>query len=158
MVKKSIRKKHTAAKTENTFTIVIADDDADDMYIVEKAFLDMDFPANLRFVENGEKLLDYLKKSAAYCDQSSFQDPVFILLDLNMPVKDGWTTLEEMKKIKALQNIPVVVWTTSCEEREKTLCLEMGADAFITKPDSYGNLRKNLQQLLERYCTSSYKS
>ncbi len=139
----------------NVFTVLIADDDSDDRFLAQKAFEELGFSKNIRFAQDGVEVLDYLYQSAAAQDHHYFLIPDFILLDLNMPVKDGWETLEEIRNSPGLREIPVVIWTTSGEDKDRLRSVEMGADCFITKPDSYSNLLFSMHSLIKMYCGSN---
>jgi CheY-like chemotaxis protein len=93
-------------------TILMADDDQDDCMLVSKAFEEGKILNDLRFVENGEELMDYLYRRTKYADAQAAPRPGLILLDLNMPRKDGREALKEIKNDAGLREIPVVVFTT----------------------------------------------
>jgi two-component system, response regulator len=141
----------------DTFAVIIADDDPDERFLAQKAFEDLGFTGMLRFVQDGIELLSYLSQCITSYDYHNFTTPKFILLDINMPLKDGWESLEEIKKDPELQNIPIVIWTTSNEEQDRLRSIEMGASDFITKPESYKNLLDSLLYLIEKYCNCNVK-
>jgi CheY-like chemotaxis protein len=118
--------------------ILIADDDADDRLLVKDAFQESDGVNNLRFVENGVELLDYLRKQGKYKDASDFPD--LVLLDLNMPRKDGREVLQEIKNDPNLRHLPVVILTTSKAEEDILRSYDMGAAGYITKPVTFEGL------------------
>ena len=107
------------------FTIVMADDDADDRFLLEQAFLELGNDGDLRFVKDGEGLIDYLRRLGKYTDPTVSPRPALILLDLNMPKKDGRQALMEIKADPDLQSIPVAIWTTSNEKEERIQCLKI---------------------------------
>lgn len=115
--------------------ILMAEDDADDRLLVREAFQESHVANNLQFVENGVELLEYLHKQGKYKDGYDFPD--LILLDLNMPRKDGRETLQEIKADPALRHIPVVVLTTSKADEDVLRSYEMGAAGYITKPVTF---------------------
>jgi CheY-like chemotaxis protein len=133
------------------FTILMADDDPDDRFLMEQAFLEIRTAGDLRFVEDGEELMHYLLRSGKYTDPGLSPRPVLILLDLNMPKKDGRKALLEIKADPDLQGIPVVIWTTSKEREDKMQCRRAGADVFMTKPASYPELVNSVKALVRRY-------
>jgi two-component system response regulator len=137
---------------KNFFTILMADDDPDDRLIAEQAFLELESFGELRFVEDGEELMHYLRRSGKYADLPLPSRPAFILLDLNMPRKDGRQALVEIKTDPDLQDIPVAIWTTSKETEATIQYNKIGADVFVTKPADYANLLNSLQELVARYC------
>lgn len=118
--------------------ILIADDDADDRLLVKDAFQESHVVNNLRFVENGVELLDYLRKQGKYKDAADFPD--LVLLDLNMPRKDGREVLQEIKNDPSLRHLPVVILTTSKAEEDILRSYDMGAAGYITKPVTFEGL------------------
>lgn len=112
----------------------MADDDEDDCMLVKAVFRDNGFEGDLRFVEDGEELMDYLYRRGEYADMSLSPRPDLILLDLNMPKKDGREALKEIKSGAAFRSIPVIILTTSSEERDVILCYDIGISSFMTKP------------------------
>ena len=117
--------------------VLMADDDEDETFIVQRAFAETGIPLELRFVPNGEDLLDYLFRRGKYKNPSLFPDPSLVLLDLNMPGKGGYEALAEIKANPAAGNIPIVVYTTSSNEMDIRRCYELGANSFVVKPDSF---------------------
>ena len=133
-----------------SITILIADDDAEDRMLVQDAFAENHFVNNLRFVTNGEQLMDYLHHRGQYADPASAPRPGIILLDLNMPKKDGRQALQEIKGDPALRQIPVVVLTTSRAEEDIFRSYDLGVNSFITKPVTFTALI-DLVKMLGRY-------
>ena len=114
--------------------------------------MELECPGELRFVEDGEKLINYLRRSGKYTDLMLAPRPALILLDLNMPRKDGWQVLEEIKSDPDLMDIPVAIWTTSKESGDGINHNKTGADVFITKPTNYAKLLNSLRELVATYC------
>lgn len=112
--------------------IIIVDDDADDREIVRDAFMAGEKQLGYLFMENGDKLLGYLNENK--------NEASLILLDLNMPGKDGRETLREIKSDKELRSIPTIIFTTSSSPRDRQICYDLGANLFITKPDTFDKL------------------
>ena len=102
--------RHASAKS---IVILMADDDADDRLLAKDALAECKLPGELHFVENGEELLDYLNRRGRFTQMATSPRPGLILLDLNMPKKDGREALREIKNNPDLRKIPVVVLTTS---------------------------------------------
>jgi CheY-like chemotaxis protein len=117
--------------------ILVAEDDLDDQLLLQQAFIEAQVPNPMRCVENGEQLLDFLYRRGAYADAPR---PGLILLDLNMPRMDGREALREIKSDASLQDIPVVVLTTSSSDEDRSFCHRLGARSFITKPRSFEGL------------------
>ncbi len=127
-------------EVDNGRVVIMADDDEDDFFLVESAFKENGFPYELRFLPNGQELMDYLYRRGKYADPAVSPRPCLILLDLNMPRKDGHEVLREIKSDPELQSINVVILTTSSEEEDKALTRKLGACSFITKPHSFNEL------------------
>lgn len=133
-------------------TILIAEDDPDDRLIAEEAFQECRVGVPLHFVADGEEVMDYLHRRGRYAGVPGqpAPTPALILLDLNMPRKDGWETLQEIKADPDLRHIPVVVLTTSCAEEDILRSYRDGGNSFITKPASFEGMLE-LVRNLEKY-------
>lgn len=131
--------------------ILMAEDDPDDRLFIEQAFRDLRLGGELHFVENGEELMNFLRRRGTYSDPGCSPRPALILLDLNMPKKDGRQCLAEIKSDSGLQDIPVVVWTTSNLEEDIARCFEAGADSYMTKPASYPGLLEAVKEIGRRW-------
>jgi two-component system response regulator len=132
--------------------ILIAEDDADDRFLLQAAFEENGFTDKLQFVENGVEVLEYLQSLRA---ENTPKFPRFILLDLNMPKKDGREVLKELKQDAQLKNIPVVIFSTTNNEQEMRRCYELGANSYITKPNSFESLLKTVAALRSYWLYSS---
>jgi CheY-like chemotaxis protein len=121
-------------------TILMADDDADDRDMTREAFAMNHLANDLRFVEDGVELMDYLKRRGKYAEAAAAPRPGLILLDLNMPKKDGREALEEIKADPRLRDIPIVVLTTSKEEEDIYRSYQLHANSYITKPVTFESL------------------
>ena len=120
--------------------ILMAEDDSDDRLLVKDALAESPWQGELRFVENGEELLDYLLRRGKYGQVSTSPRPGLILLDLNMPRKDGREVLREIKSDADLRRIPVVVLTTSKADTDIEGIYGLGANSFISKPIQFESL------------------
>jgi CheY-like chemotaxis protein len=119
----------------------MADDDEDDCLLVKEAFTENRLLNELHFVSDGEELMDYLHRRNQYADPAkSSSCPGLILLDLNMPRKNGREALKEIKADPRLRHIPVVVLTTSQEELDILNSYELGANSYISKPVTFEGL------------------
>ncbi|ALC16762.1 chemotaxis protein CheY [Desulfuromonas soudanensis] len=134
-------------RRERSITILMADDDADDRLMAREALEEAGLNNVLKFVEDGEELLDYLRQSGAYADKYSAPRPGLILLDLNMPRMDGREALREIKADPELRRIPVVVLTTSKAEEDILRTYDLGVNSFITKPVTFEGLVEVMKQL-----------
>jgi CheY-like chemotaxis protein len=128
----------------------MAEDDADDRLLVKDALEECQWNADLRFVENGEELLDYLLRQGKYRRAEESPRPRLILLDLNMPRKDGREVLRDIRGHAELRRIPVVVLTTSKADTDIERVYELGANSFISKPVQFDGL-VNLMRMLGQY-------
>ena len=117
-----------------SISILVADDDPDDRLLIADAFSEVSLANELRFVHDGEELLSYLQQRAPFV---AAPRPGVVLLDLNMPRKDGREALAEIKADPDLRNIPVVVLTTSRAEEDVLRAYDLGVAGFVVKPVSY---------------------
>jgi CheY-like chemotaxis protein len=122
-------------------TILMADDDEEDRELAQDALEDSRLANDMRFVVDGQDLMDYLRRAGRYADPGvDAPRPGIILLDLNMPKKDGREALAEIKRDPSLHNIPIVVLTTSKDEEDVLRTYDLGANSFITKPVTFAGL------------------
>ena len=122
-------------------TILIADDDEEDRLLAEEALRGAHLANDLRFVVDGQDLMEYLRREGRYAGANgSAPTPGIILLDLNMPKMDGREALAEIKADPILKQIPVVVLTTSQAEQDIFRTYELGVNSFITKPVTFAGL------------------
>ena len=130
-------------------SILIAEDDADDRFLLKTAFAENGYTEAIDFVENGVEVMNYLQglEKTAY--------PSFILLDLNMPKKNGREVLKEIKEHPDLKKIPVIVFTTTKNEMEINRCYELGANSYIVKPSSFELLLKIIDQIRSYWLMTS---
>lgn len=121
--------------------ILLAEDDADDRDLFIEAFALVDPAVRIETVDNGEKLMEYLTGSKS--------SPDCIFLDLNMPRKNGKECLQEIRSIYQMQDIPIIIYTTSLNARDIDETYHRGATCFIRKPGSF----RELTSILSRYMT-----
>ncbi|MFP4598765.1 MAG: response regulator [Persicimonas sp.] len=121
-------------------TILMADDDVEDIMLAEDALEEARLANDFRAVKDGEELMDYLMRRGDYTDPADAPRPGLILLDLNMPRKNGFEALEEIKAEPTLRQIPVVVLTTSRAEEDIYRSYDLGVNSFISKPVSFAGL------------------
>ena len=138
---------------EKPITILFADDDEDDRMMGREALEESKLANDLHMVEDGEELLDYLYRRGRYSDPATSPRPGLILLDLNMPRKDGREALKEIKADPELRQIPVVVLTTSKAEEDIFRTYDLGVNSFITKPVSFEGLVKVMKSLAHYWFT-----
>jgi len=132
---------------KKSVTILMADDDPDDRRLTKEAFDESHLMNDLRFVEDGEELLDYLNRRGKYADPDSAPWPAILLLDLNMPRKDGREALEELKKDPRFRGIRVVIMTTSKAEEDIIRSYNLSAASYITKPVTFDRLVEVIRTL-----------
>lgn len=118
-------------------TILVAEDDPEDRMFIEDALNESRIANNIFMVRDGEECMDFLKHRGAYSDVEQYPRPGLILLDLNMPRKDGREVIEEVKVDPDLRQIPIVVLTTSQAEEDILRSYDLGVNSFITKPVSF---------------------
>jgi CheY-like chemotaxis protein len=128
--------------------IVVAEDDADDRDFLRDAFASSGLRAELRFVEDGEELLDYLLRRGAFAARGQSPRPSLVLLDLNMPRMDGRTALQRLRAEPSLRRVPVVVLSTSIDDADIDRCYELGANAYVNKPSRPAMLGEVARELM----------
>jgi len=131
----------------NQFTILLADDDEEDRMLTEEAMEETDLKCQLQFVEDGEQAMEYLLNEGAFKNKTKFPLPHLILLDLNMPKKDGREVLAELKQHPTLKSIPVIALTTSSSPEDIALMYGLGVNSYITKPVSFSDMVKTINSL-----------
>jgi CheY-like chemotaxis protein len=133
-------------------TILVAEDDPDDRFLMGRAFRELDIRAVLRFVGDGEELMHYLAGGDAGRDpEERFSTPSLLFLDLNMPKKDGREVLLAIRSNPRFQDLSIVIWTTSNHAADKAFCEENGATSYVTKPHTYTELVKAIQKIVSEW-------
>jgi len=127
--------------------ILIADDDAEDTMLIKDALKESRLRNGVQSVENGEELMLYLRNEGKYADKNKYPTPGIVLLDLNMPKKDGREALKEIKADKNLRTIPIVVLTTSKAEEDILKTYNLGVSSFITKPVKFSTMVEVMKTL-----------
>ncbi|WDE12514.1 response regulator [Thalassomonas haliotis] len=130
-----------------SITILMADDDEDDRLLARDALAESRVLNELHCVEDGVELLEYLNREGKYQDKMLAPRPGLILLDLNMPRKDGREALKEIKANPRLKSIPVVILTTSQQEEDMIKGYDLGAASYITKPVNFEGLVELMRTL-----------
>lgn len=125
---------------------LVAEDDPDDQFLIREMFKLYCSCIDTHFLQDGEELMNFL--GSPFIGSSL---PSLVLLDLNMPCKDGRTALKEIKTDPRLQRVPVVVLTTSSNEKDVRFCRQLGADGFYTKPGSAEGMRSIIRDLCRQY-------
>jgi CheY-like chemotaxis protein len=129
--------------------ILMADDDPDDRLLAKDALGECGGRHELQFIEDGEELMDYLLRRGHFSGQGVARRPSLILLDLNMPRRDGREALKEIKADPILRRIPMVVFTTSTADTDIVQTYELGANSFISKPVAFDALVQVMRRLTD---------
>ena len=130
-----------------SITILIAEDDEEDRMLVQEAWEESLLANDLRFVCDGRELMDYLHRRGRYVSPSDAPRPGLILLDLDMPGKDGREAIAEIRSAPALRGIPVVVLTSSKAEEDILRSYDLGVNSYVTKPVTFDKLVEVLKVL-----------
>jgi CheY-like chemotaxis protein len=134
-------------KSTRPILILVADDDADDRMLLEEAFDENRLANERRFVADGQELMDYLRGEGRYSEPGAAPRPGIILLDLNMPGKDGREALAEIKAEPHFRQIPIVVLTTSKAEEDIFRSYDLGVNSYVTKPVTFESLVEVVRML-----------
>lgn len=137
------------SQKDKPFLILMADDDPDDRLLAQDALSESRLESRLEFVEDGEELMAYLRLEGQYSDGAAPR-PDLILLDLNMPRKDGREVIQEIKSTPGLRRIPIIVLTTSNAEEDICHSYDLGVNSFIVKPVSFEGL-VDVMETVSRY-------
>jgi CheY-like chemotaxis protein len=127
-------------------SILIVEDDPGHARLIEKNLKRAKISNAIETVNNGQEALDYLFGEGTYVGHVR-PSPLLVLLDLNMPVLDGYQVLERMKEDDRTRQIPVVVLTTTDDAREVSRCYELGCNVYVTKPVDYDKFSEAVQKL-----------
>lgn len=140
-------------KNKRSIHILIADDDDDDKLLMVKAFEKCLPKENVTCVSDGEALLNYL--SYSFCANDALHPvPDIILLDLNMPLKDGKTTLQEIKNHENYSKIPVIIFSTSNLKEDIQITYKLGSNSFIKKPSTFEDLVQVTKEIESYWSTT----
>jgi CheY-like chemotaxis protein len=133
--------------------VILADDDNDDIVLMEEAFNRKKLPEKLVSVKNGDELIKHL-----YAINDKRRWPRLILLDLNMPGKNGRETLVELKAHPYLKTIPVVIYSTTNDHKEIKECYELGANSYVVKPAAFEKLLRTVEIIQAYWCQTAVVS
>ena len=132
---------------ETPITVLVAEDDEEDRMLVREAWERNRLANELRFVGDGDELMAYLLRRGAYADPATSPRPDLVLLDCDMPTRDGPSALAELKASPTLCRVPVVVLTASDDEDRIRRCYELGANSYVVKPFTFSKLAQTLRVL-----------
>ena len=133
----------------NKIRILMAEDDPDDRLLFQDALDEIRFGNHIDYVENGQELLDYLNRKGNYEALKGTPLPGLVLLDLNMPIKDGREALKEIKETPELKRVPIVVLTTSSADEDVVKSYDLGVNSFITKPVTFDSMVHAVQTVTD---------
>jgi two-component system response regulator len=136
---------------KDKFRIVVADDDLDDQELMVRGLKDCRVAVEISAVYNGLQLMDYLLKRQAY--RNNKETPDLILLDLNMPLMDGFEVLKQIRLDEKLKKIPLYVITTSRSQDHKAEALKLGANGFYSK----GSSSKDIRRIMGEICKECFE-
>jgi CheY-like chemotaxis protein len=139
-------------------TILVAEDYEDDCIILAHAFEDAGLPFYLQFVTNGLQAMGYLEGKAPFNNRDQFPLPVLVMLDLRMPVMDGFEVLKRIRQAPALSHLPVVVFAASNLETDQARAKRLGADAFYIKTTERRELKAILLDVTQRCLSAIHKT
>jgi CheY-like chemotaxis protein len=127
--------------------MLMAEDDDNDVFFLERALKQADIPHPLHRVRNGEEAIAYLRGEGPYRDRDQFPLPQFLLLDLKMPRKNGFEVIEWVRRQPGLKRLPIVVLTSSREDPDINRAYELGANTYLVKPVKFENLVEMVKAL-----------
>lgn len=146
---------HASVPSKKQLIVILsAEDDPDDRMLIADAFGEIGLRDKVVFVEDGEELLDYLFQRGGYAGPGSAPRPSLVLLDLNMPRRDGREALQQIKAHPELRRIPVVVFSTSSDRDDILGSYDAGGNSFIVKPSDFNELVLIVKQLSEYWFTT----
>jgi CheY-like chemotaxis protein len=132
--------------TGEKLAVLVAEDSEFDRALLRQAFAELEFDVTLDFVDDGEDLFDYLRRSNAFADMKPGPLPAVILMDLNMPRKKGLEALAELRADSVLRALPVIILSTSSSPKQIAQAYASGVNAYMTKPTRFNDLLDTLQK------------
>jgi CheY-like chemotaxis protein len=127
-------------------TILLVEDDPGHTRLIEKNLRRANIKNEIHYITNGQEAVDYLFSEGEYAN-NNHASQLLVLLDLNMPMLDGYQVLERMKTDERTKHIPVIVLTTTDDPREVSRCYELGCNIYITKPVDYEQFSEAVRNL-----------
>ena len=128
-------------------TILIVDDDENDIFFTKRAFTEINVHCTLQVLKNGQEVVDYLAGHSEYADRAKYPLPIMILMDLKMPIMDGFQVLAWLRSSAGVKVIPTILFSSSDLPSDITRAYELGANSFMTKSVTYDGLLLKLQTL-----------
>ncbi len=124
----------------NNATILLIEDNPDDFEATERSFKAVNLANPIQWCQSAVDGIDFLKRQGKYAERGPEKNPCLILLDLNMPGMDGRAALKKIKQDGSLRAVPVIVLTTSADDKDIELCYQLGASTYIQKPVEFNDL------------------
>lgn len=140
--------------SENTFIVLVVDDDPDDRQMVKDALDKCDIRHDIFFLENGEELVDYLSRNGDY-NESNAPYPSLVLLDIKMPKMDGVEALQKIKSLPTIKSTPIIMLSTSRNPDDIAQAYDVGANSFISKPVNFNELVTTMNTLAQYWFQST---
>ena len=131
----------------NEYVVLLADDDPNDVFLLQRAFQKTNIANPLRVVRDGEEAMAYLGGQGQYADRQLHPLPVLLLLDLKMPRKSGFEVLRWLRQQSGLKRLPVVVLTSSNQNPDINKAFDLGANSYIVKPGGFDSLVEMVKNL-----------
>ena len=131
-------------------TILIVDDDENDIFFAKRAFTEINVHCTFQILKNGQETVDYLAGHGEYANREKFPLPMMILMDLKMPIMDGFQVLAWLRGRPGIKVIPTIVFSSSDLPTDITRAYELGANSFISKPVSFDSLVE-VMKVIRRY-------
>ncbi len=128
-------------------TILLVDDSENDLFLMQRAFKKAEFNQPLQMARNGQEAIAYLNGDGVYGDRNKFPLPAVILLDLNMPMKNGFDVLAWLRTQPALKRLSVVILTASMRSEDVERAFDLGANSFLVKPSAVEDLTSMMRCL-----------
>jgi CheY-like chemotaxis protein len=132
------------------YCLLIAEDDANDVFFLKRAFQEAEIHNQLHFVHDGQEAIDYLSATGKFSDRARYPLPALLILDLKMPRKTGMEVLKWLAEQPELRRLPVVVFTSSAHQKDVERAYDLGANAFVVKPSSNGR-RVDLAKVIKGF-------
>jgi CheY-like chemotaxis protein len=131
------------------FTILVVEDNADEVLLMQRAFKRAGLDISVRFVVNGDEAIDYLSGLERFRDRAAFPEPDLVIMDLKMPRKSGFELLEWFRNLQEGALIPVVVLTSSSRDSDVERAYNLGANSYFIKPTNFDEFRRTIRILYE---------
>jgi CheY-like chemotaxis protein len=137
------------SEASDTRPLLVLEDNNEDFATLQRLMRKQGLTNPVFHCVTGQEVLDFLRHQGPYRDSATAPRPSLILLDLNVPGKDGRTVLQEIKSDEAFKHIPVAIFSTSANAKDIAFCYAYGANTYLVKPVDLGKLTRNLQMFFE---------